>query len=175
MKRAIIIPSHPKFEAWLNNCLSFLKESKYPIIIVYNSDECNMFEMKAVKVGLELGLDEFFVLQDTVEVKNISFFDKIFEMKGTVFVNPSGQMFLNKYVKEDLERVNLPGVNDKYSAVRAETELANNLLVLGNVTVLFPDFIDNLKREDKFGRTNMVIENDFLKKYKGTWCTSMIN
>ena len=175
MKQAIIIPTHKKFSKWLYNCLSTI-DTKYPVIVVTNTDDSNQFEMAAVKAGLELEIDEFFVMHDTVEIKDNKFFDLIFEVyKGqSVYCNPQGQMFLNKYKREELLRTNLPSVHDKLSAINAESKLNGPYKHKFNPKVLFPEFKDNAAREEKFGRTNMILENEFIKKYKGCWNPNMI-
>lgn len=172
MKKAIIIPSHPNFNEWLLNCLKTLKGCSYPIVIIHNTDDNNEFEMKAVKTGMEY-FEDFIVLQDTIEVKNLSVFDVMFNFEGTVFYNPYGQMFINKYNTCQLKTLNLPKVNDKLSAVNAEITLHKDLLKF-NPVIINKNFVDGDKRENKMGRLNMVIEDDHFKKYKGTWSLEMV-
>lgn len=165
ISKAIIIPTHEKFSHWLDNCLRTLKGCDYKIEIVVNTDSSNKFEMAAIEFGMR-HYDEFIVLQDTIEVKDLSIFDKMFEIEGPVFLNPHGQMFINKYVTKVLENITLPKVFDKRSAVNAETLLHQAIKQQTFVRVLDPSFVDGPAREEKFGRTNMVIENEWLKKYK---------
>lgn len=175
MKQGIIIPSHKKFRQWLNNLLPTLN-TEYTVVIHTNTDGNNEFEMGAVNKGLELGFDEFFVLHDTTEIKDNSLFDKLFvELKGkSVFMNDRGQMFLNKYRREVLLKVKLPSVHDKRTAVNSEQTLHEDYKRVEQPVILDTNFVDNDKREEKFGRVNMVLENKYLKKYKGTWDLKMI-
>lgn len=172
ISKAIIIPTHPNFQHWLLDCLHSLKGCKYPIVIVHNYDDNNEYEMRAVKYGKE-HFDEFVVLHDTTVVKDQLMFDAMFSRPETVFMNSQGQMFLNKYVSSQLPP-SLPFVHDKRTAVNAETTLHNDIRKLFPVFVLDPDFKDGDKREEKHGRTNMVIENDYIIKYKGCWSPEMI-
>lgn len=173
MEKAIIIPTHEKFKQWLDNCLKTLTKVNYPIQIVVNTDEDNQYEMRAVRYGME-NYKEFIVLQDTFEIKDDKIFDLFFKEPGTVFGNSQGQMFFNKYDSEQLKTIPLPEVNDKLTAVIAESDLHSILMRKFKPKVLLPNFVDNNKREHKFGRENMIIENDLVKKYKGTWSRSMI-
>ena len=173
MKQAIIITTCKEYRPWLYNLLQTL-DTTYPIVIVHNTKEKNRYDILGIITGIELGFDEFMVLHDTVEIKNNDFFRIVFEEhKGkTVFLNNIGQMFLNKYTKEDLAKVDISSlytVHDKTSGVHVERIFNMNLKNVVQPLILFQGFDDNDKREEKFGRLNMVIENDYLKKYKGSW------
>jgi len=175
MKQGIIIPSHKRFRQWLNNLLPTI-DTPYTVVIHTNTDDNNEYEVGAVKKGLELGLDEFFVLHDTTEVKDNNLFKLLFEdYKGrSVWMNSRGQMFLNKYRKEVLDKTEIPVVTDKRSAVKSEDTLQQRYREHEKPVVLDEGFVDGPAREYKFGRENMVIENKWLKKYKGTWSPTMI-
>ena len=175
MSKAIVIPSHKRFRQWLNNLLPTI-DTEYTIIIHTNTDENNSYEIGAINKALELGVDEFFILHDTTEIKDNNLFRVLFnEYKGhSVFMNTRGQMFLNKYRSEVLKQIVIPTVVDKKSAVNAETILHANYLKVEQPVILDPTFVDGDLREEKFGRINMVIENKWIKKYKGTWNAEMI-
>lgn len=175
IKQAIIVPTCKKFKPWLDNFMKTIN-TEYPIIIVYNTKENNMYDVLGVTTAIDLGIEEFFVMHDTMEVKDNSLFDILFkEHKGkTVFLNPVGQMFLNKYVLKDIlesgvDYKRLYTVKNKLNAVHAESGFNGSLKQKIKPIILFPNFVDGPKREQKFGRNNMVIENQYLKKYKGTY------
>jgi len=180
MKQAIIVSTCKKFKCWRDNFIKTLN-TDYPVIFVNNTEEKNMYDVLGVTTGIDLGIEEFLVLHDTMEIKDNAVFDIVFkDHKGkTVFLNPHGQMFLNKYVLKDMLTCGvdfnpLYQVKDKLGAVMAEGGFHSAIKQKCNPIVLFPEFIDGPKREIKFGRVNMVIENKYLKKYKGCWNQELI-
>ena len=175
MKQAIIIPTHKSFNHWYINCVNTIK-TKYPLIMVINTDENNQFELAAIHKAISMEIDEFVVLQDTIEIKDNDLFKILFEdYKGkSVFLNPMGQMFLNKYLLSEIKQIKLPIVTDKMSAINAETNIHREYITKFKPHILFPKLVDNPKREEKLGRTNMIIENEYLKKYKGCWNPNMV-
>jgi len=176
MRQAIIIATHKKFKPWL---LNFIKtySSEYVLLFTYNTDESNRYDVKAVLAGIETKYDEFLVFHDTIEIKDNSLFDIVFkEYEGrSVFLRKKSCMFLVKYTKKDLAKLtpqhiqNLYDVKGKLDAVSAEGGFNNLYMQASDPIFLFQDFIDGGVREHKFGRKNMILENKFIKKYKGSW------
>lgn len=176
MKQAIIIPTCKKYKPWLDNLMATL-DTEYPIIVVYNKEgkQC-LYEALAVKTGIELGIEEFFVLHDTCEIKDNDFFNLIFDkLKGvTCFLNPQGQMLMNKYTLKTLKSFptlidNINSIHEKWAAVLFERDLPLAIKQVVDPVVIDPNFVDGNNFEQKFGRNNMVIENEYIKKYKGSW------
>jgi len=63
-------------------------------------------------------------------------------------------------------------MSDKRDAIRHEIDWHKRYVeVAGNPQVLFPELTDanSTRQEERHGRTNLVLENDYLVKYKGTW------
>lgn len=182
MKQAIIIPTCKKYKPWLDNLLKTM-DTEYPIIIVYNKEgEQCLYESLAIKTGIELGLDEFFVLHDTCEVKNNNLFKLLFDTHygEDVFINPQGQMLMNKYTKRTLSQLptlidNINSIKTKWGAVLVERDIPLAIKVISNPIVMDLNFKDGNKFEMKLGRNNMVIENEYLKKYKGAWDMNTVN
>jgi len=184
MNRAIIIATCTKYRPWLYNFLSTYS-GKYPLYIVHNTDDRNQYDARAVIEGIDQGFDEFLVLHDTLELKDEKFLDVIFEdLAGkSVALTYPNPMFMIKYRKEDLDSLpsevidNLKAVHDKWSAVLQEKYFCDKYLRNSKATVLFPklDMAELNRYEYKLGRLNMILENDYLKKYKGSWDVKTAN
>ena len=177
MKQGIIIVTNNKSKEQLLNCLSSIVGTLYPVLIYTNDYDNSGFESAAITYAYEhTDWDEFVLLQDTVEVKNIDFFNIVFEeFKGkTVFAQNGGFSFLNKYTRKALLLTGIPKTKTKRESIYAESTFHRALLNTG-VFVLWPKSLkDNPNREFKFGRKNMILENDYIKKYKGCWNINMV-
>lgn len=124
--------------------------------------------------------DEFIFLQDTFEIKNQDIFRILFDdYKGrSVSYNPYLQMYLLKYRREVLAKINIPEVRKKREAIRLE-EVFNREYEKadGNIHIFNPRFTDDNfygNYEERFGRRNLKMEDDYLIKRKGTWTTEQI-
>lgn len=164
MKRGIVITTHKSTEPFLNDLLISLRDCKYPIVITYNTNQDNQYEMRGLKLGMSL-FDEFIYLQDTIEIKDQELFDILFSKKGMYSISPRFLMYIGKYDSKELMNYNLPSVSNKYEAVMGEAWLRDNVLS----ECFDQTFIDGNNFEFKHGRKNMVLENKYLKKYKGTF------
>lgn len=196
MRQAIIIPTHIDGLAWLDNCLDTIK-TDYEIILLFQGKEppntmkydylgrthayqtFNGYDPWAVVYGVMNKIDEFFVLHSSCEVKMNSLFKKCFRDHEGKSVALSSYpvlfgMFLGKYRYEIAKQLPLPIAKDKAHAVDLEVTWNNAYCALEKPVLLFDGFVDNDRFEQKFGRKNMVIENEYIKKYKGTWHRSMV-
>jgi hypothetical protein len=172
MNKAIVIGSTTK-SVWLENCLrSFNGYKDYPILVVVNDDfECGKLRWVVENTDIE----EIFLLHDTVEIKDPVFFNDAFEKYEGVGVALTDEptiygMFLGKYRREILSKIEIPITKTKIEAVDAEMDF--NKLYAENesrVVVYCPDLRNTEVFEEKFGRKNMVLENKYIKKYKATW------
>jgi len=176
MKQAIIVATCKPYKPWL---MDFIKSynHEYDLVITYNKGNVNRYDAQAVITGLESNYDEFLVLHDTIEIKDNSLFDIVFEKhKGqSVFLRQKSCMFLIKYTKEHLAKLTqenidkLYDVSNKNEAIAAEGWFNVEYMKISDPVFLFQDFKDNGVREMKYGRKNMVLENKYMKKYKGSW------
>lgn len=138
------------------------------------------YELGAIETTLRTtDWDEFIFLQDTIEVKNIKIFDLLFEnYKGkSVSYNPHFQMYLAKYRRVALEKLVLPQVRTKVEAVRQEELFAKQYTDIEETDVFNPSFRDENfyeSWEERFGRRNLKMEDEFIIKYKGTWNASQL-
>lgn len=171
---AIIISTTPDRNQWLNNLLETIKGyDKYPVIIL--SDYT--FEIGKIKQVIEhMDYDEFFFLQDSCEVKDTSIFDLVFETyKGkTVTFSPTMRSFLAKYRRDFIGKLNFPEAKNKLEAVDAEDWLYQQHFFDQTLVSLTDNFNKSDIFKKKFGRLNMILENEYLKKYKATWSREQI-
>jgi hypothetical protein len=105
------------------------------------------------------GLQSFILLHDTMVIKDQSLFD-ILKDKGETKI--TDQMFLAKFVAP----YNLP---DKPRTKAEAIDMETFWFTPKTCETLFPELLDVAVWEEKNGRMNMVIENDFIKKWKGNW------
>jgi len=167
----IVISTHKSTELFYIDSMLSLRGCKYPIIVAYNTLEDNQYENKGLKVGMKM-FENFIFLHDTVIIKNLSLFDKLFEYKDIVSISPRFLSYLGKFNSEILRQKNIPEVKTKQGSYELEMLLKK---IFPNTPCFDPTFVDgNHRFEQKYGRMNMVLENDYLIKYKGTWSTNMI-
>ena len=176
MKQAIVIGSTTQTKDWLQNCLnSFGCYDKYPIIVVVNDD----FELGKLKwVYDNTDIDEFFLLHDTVEIKDTGLFDLAFNYDGSFALSSQPVqmgMFLGKYRREILDKMSIPLTKTKMEAVLQECAFNEQYSKLETkMATIFNPLLNSDKFEEKFGRKNMILENDYIRKYKGTWSLEMV-
>ncbi len=165
--KAIVIATTQNRSDWAKQCYDSLKGVSYPIIILDQFD----YELGKIKWIYEnTTLEEFLFLQDSVVIKDISFIEDLMTKDGSVsFSKRPFFMYLGKYSREDLERVGIPEVKNKKDAVFHEAnwgkQITDKFLFELNDTNIFREHL---------GRMNMVIENEFLIKYKHIWKEDMI-
>jgi len=170
LKETVVVASTPGREAWLSACLASIQRE----VLVLR--QAGTWELGKIQWLYEnTSLDRFLFLHDSVLVKDQSFFDRMFEHPGSVSVtNDPGVfgMFMGVYTREHLSRVELYSPVTQRDSIRAEIEWTRAYAAAaGDVPVVFPELRDSNNRGfvEVNGRLNMVLENDFLRKFKGTW------
>ena len=80
-------------------------------------------------------------------------------------------MYLGIYSRATLDKVGIPVAQSKEDAIRHEVEWHLDYCRNESVEVMFPELTDHNAKgtEEHHGRINLVLENDYLIKYKGTW------
>ncbi len=163
ISRGIVISASEYSRPFYEDLMKSIK-TDYPIYICWEGlgRPDGSFELGAIKKGAEL-FDEFVYLHDTVIIKDNSIFDKLFETEGHVLLTQGGFHYFGKYVSKDLPEI--PEVKNKEDAVHWE---------LNWFKKPYTTFYDQLPVisdtfEDKYGRINMVIESDFIRKFKARW------
>lgn len=172
MSKVILIPTTNNRGQWVAECLDSLSGSKYPIMVLTEHD----YELGKLKWAMEhTDFDEFFLLHDSVRVKNLELLDLVFDHPNSVSLSKKPFfMYLGKYKRDTLNNVGIPVVADKKEAVRYENEWTKKYAEADPATRYMFDFIDTKEFSAHNGRENMIIENKYLVKYKGTWNPRMI-
>jgi hypothetical protein len=168
---------------------------KYPLIVVVNEarflqpqirafldanyilleNEDNLWEVGAIEAIMSrTEVEEFVFMQDTMVVRNPVIFDRMFKdfPEQSVSFGKHWWCYLGKYRREVLENIRMPRVLTKKQAMYQEVAFVRSYLeVEPEVPYLFPAWgLDNPENrtEERFGRTNLVLENPYIIKYTGT-------
>jgi len=176
--QAIIICATINRLEWLNNCLaSFKGYNKYPIITLM-VDEGKGYIPDFLRTISAMNIEEFVLLQDSMEIKDPSVFDICFEdLKGTsVSLSKTPTFFGSthgKFLTSVLNECSLNKLDNKYDDVLFEVSFGNEYALKTGRFVDLCTLGHTDKFEEKFGRTNMVVENEYIRKFKGTWTLEM--
>lgn len=173
MYKAIVICTTPNTEKWLNNLMSTLHGySNYPIVVLSDFT----YELGKINfIHKHTDITEFFLLQDSIEIKDPSIFDKGFNFSGSVAWDAGLKSYLGKYRRIILDQCHIPLPKTKMdTVVFEETFNMEYLSKEKNGWTLHEDFCHSDKFEEKFGRLNMILEDQYLKKYKGCWSRDMV-
>lgn len=191
----IIIPSHiSRIDTWLKDCLASL-DTKHPVMVVFQGDK----PAKGLKIGFDYTHqalngydpgalvwarenckdDEFFVLHDSCIIKDNLLWHVVFNgyagQSVALATHPTIMgMFLGKYLTKIVQKLEPPVAKDKTHAVELEESYNQSYCQEDYpITVDNPLTISDVF-EEKYGRKNMILENRWIKKYKGTWNREMI-
>lgn len=187
----IIIPSHiSRIDTWLKDCLASL-DTKHKVMVVFQGDK----PAKGLKIGFDYTHqalngydpgaivwamnnlekdDEFMVLHDSCVVKdNLLFkvvFEGYFEDSVALSTHPTTfGMFLGKYRMKMASQLEPPVAKDKAHGVDLEESWNREYCQLEQPIVLDNPLTTSDVFEILHGRENMILENRWIKKYKGTW------
>jgi hypothetical protein len=194
MKRAVVIGTWPGGAEPLRLLLDSLKGCGHRIVVVVNSAETASVEwietilegevhevFVNAAVGFELAafrtvldqtdVDEFLFLQDTFEVKDQSFIDVVFGCPDSVALGPTFFHYAGKWKRSVLEQMDIPVVRTKHESIHWEHTFSRLYWEREPVWVFDPHFHDGEHHGfvERFGRLNMLLENEFYLKRKGTW------
>jgi hypothetical protein len=165
----VVIGSSPDRQEWLADCSGSIKRDH---IAVVNTG----FELGKIRWVIEnTTADRFLFLQDSWLIKNEGFWDLLDAHSGSLAINSDPYYFgcyAGVYERSVIERIGVPLMADKRDAIRNEVEWHKAYVqVAGEPTVLFPDLTDNnaTGTVERHGRINLVLENKYIAKYKGTW------
>jgi hypothetical protein len=177
VKRGIVIATCDAHAGtWLTDCLRSL--AGLPVVLAWNDGERrNAFDAAALFVGWELGLDEWWVLPDTVVVHEPDRLMTLLEDDGQAYA--LGANFLScigKVRRSTIEQVGLPPEpTTKMQAVKFEwrwfkryAQAERRLITIDR------NFADGPEREWRHGRNNMVLRSSLLTKWKGHWTIPMV-
>lgn len=175
---AIIICATVDRLDWLKNCIdSFKGYNKYPIIsLMVNNGKG--FIPDFLREIASMGIEEFVLLQDSMEIKDPEVFDICFEDLKGVSVSMSRCPYFfgsthGKFLTSVLKQCSIPHLDNKYDDALFEVSFGKEYSEKTGKFVDLCNLEHTDKFEEKFGRTNMVVENKYIKKYKGTWTLEM--
>jgi hypothetical protein len=164
----IVIGTTPNREQWLAQCL---KSIQNPVLILSDFT----YELGKINwVYNNTNIERFMFLQDSVVIKDNQIFELLNEKGSIALTNdpaPYG-MYMGIYERKILSQINIPLPKSKEESIKCEISWTTDYCRMAkNVRIAFPDLTDKnaTKKEILFGRENLVLENDFLIKYKGNW------
>lgn len=170
----IVIATTPGREQWLQQCLASIK---HPVLVLSDFT----FELGKINwIFNNTKIERFMFLQDSVVIKNESLFDLLFKDKGSIALTNDPcmyGMYLGVYERQILEKIEIPVPKNKTESIAYELSWTDSYCKAArNVRLAFTDFSDSRSKRKQvlFGRENLVLENDFLIKYKGNWGQSVV-
>ena len=165
----IVVATTPGREQWLSQCLASIN---HPVLVLSDFT----FELGKINwIFNNTKIERFMFLQDSVVIKNQDLFDLLFKDKGSIALTNDPcmyGMYLGVYERQVLEKIEIPIPKTKAESISYELSWTDNYCKAArNVRLAFTDFSDSRARRKQvlFGRENLVLENDFLIKYKGNW------
>ena len=162
ISKGIVITTSDYTKEYLEPLLESIKNVKYDIIIHRNTNENNGWEIAGIKKGKDT-FDEFVHIMDSTLIKDISLFDKLFEMEGNVFLTEGGYHYMGKFVSDTLPE--LPKISTKGEAISWELRWLPK-----PHTYFKPDLpVHTNVFEEIHGQRRMRLENDYIIKWKGTY------
>jgi hypothetical protein len=166
----VVIGSSLGREDWLADCSASINREH---IVVVN----NGYELGKIRWVMEnTTADRFLFLQDSWVIKSDGFWELLEQFEGSVSLNRDPYFFgcyAGVYERRVIEKLGIPMAWDKEVAILHEINWHRKYVSLsGEPTVLFPELTDKNATGivEHHGRDNLLLENDFVAKYKGTWC-----
>ncbi len=160
---------------WLRDCLASLTPERVTIARPRTGGELGAIKM----IHESTHWSRWLLIQDSCLVLDEGFWDLVGSWAGPALLCPRPSMYMAIYERRVLEQMDIPDVAaglDRGVSIHYETEWMDRYVwtaeTLGmEVPVLMPDFTDANAQRTEFhnGRLNLVLENKFLRKYKGTW------
>jgi len=170
----IVIATTPKRENWLKQCLASISK---PILVLSDFT----YELGKINwVFNNTKINRFMFLQDSVVIKDEKIFELLYQDKGSIALTNDPcmyGMYMGVYEREVLEKIDIPVPKSKAESIEYELTWTDAYCKAAkNVRLAFTDLTDSKakRKEVVFGRENLVLENDFLIKYKGNWGQSVV-
>lgn len=170
--KGIVILTHQesRFKDLISHNLEMLKD--FNVIVVENGKK-STYEQLGLEKGIEK-YDEFILLQDSVKIKDTSLLKEMLESPSSVFLSNWGQNYFCKYKSAILKQIPIK-IESKKESVEMERKLHEEYKKFEEPEIMLDGCLENTKVfEEAYGRNNMICENKYFKKYKGTWDVTMI-
>lgn len=122
-------------------------------------------------LGIQVGMrefDEFILLQDSVMLYNVDLIQEMFSYDNrSVFLSSWGQNYFGKYLSRILNKMELPLIKSKADSVYYEREFFKEYSNIEKPIIIHDGILENTNVfEYAYGRNNMIINNEYFKKYK---------
>lgn len=170
VKTEIVLMAFPGREVWLDQCMKSIGKRDVMILSGYGH------ELDKIRWVYEnTNIDRFLLLQDSMVIKDQTFFDlALSHPKSVAFSNCPVKfgMYMGVFCRETLAKTNMPVVRDKEHGIELEISWANEYSYHEpDAPLLFETFHDHHAKGvvNLHGRRNLVLENEYIIKYKGTW------
>jgi hypothetical protein len=150
------------------DCLNSLQK---PCLILRDSN----YELGKIKWCQENIKNPFFFFQDSVVFKETEWINEALEKYSSVSLNSDPDLYgtyMGIYDPKILRQIEVPIPKSKAEAIEFELSWTKKYVEKAQgVKVLFPELKDaNARRKElKHGRENLILENQYLIKYKGNW------
>jgi hypothetical protein len=162
--------------AWVMDCLDSIDRGDVTVALSGTGGELGAIRM----IYQQTTWPRWLMLQDSCVVKDSRLFGLVDEVDGPLLVAPHPSMYLAVYERKLLDLLTIPDVPagiDREVGIAHETsfmgayDAAHYTTYGADLPVLFPEFRDGAatRQEWRHGRNNLVLENQYLAKYKGTW------
>jgi hypothetical protein len=170
LRQFICIIHHREGDAkWLIPLLQSIN-TEYPVVITNHtgSEWC----MGAIQQTCQrLDYDEIVFLNESMVIKDNAVWDILFKDYAgqSVMLGERFLMFFGKFRRQQVDKLTFPTVRNKIDDVLlGEGQWCRQYMELGEYVELQP-LADGNRFTEKHGRTNMVLENDYFIKWKGSW------
>lgn len=170
MRVAVTVGAVSEDSPWLADCLASLEGCRWPVVAHITRD----WELATIGWAAER-YDEFVFLPESTVVLDQSILDECFERWAGRSVNLGTaqglafRMYLGKYRGEVVRALTVPVVRGKEEAIMYEVTWCVAYAHADEYVSLGGPLEHTDVREERHGRTNMVVENEWLRKWKGTW------
>lgn len=170
MRVPVVVSTGAGRGGWVADCLNSIHRGDVTVALSRTGGELGAISM----IYEHTRWRRWLLVQDSCVVKDQRFFDMVDAAGGPLLIAPRPCMYLAVYEREALDEIGIPDVPagaDRRIAVAHETAWMDRYVEYAGPAVLFPEFTDDnaTRVEDRHGRRNLVLENDYLIKYKGTW------
>lgn len=163
-----VIATSPGREDWAGQALASVPGEALVV-------SCGGYELGKLRwVTENTNIERFLFIQDSVVVSP-ALYALLSHYRGSVALLSDPSVFgsyLGVYTREILMQVGFPNICSKREAVQAEISWTSRYVeIAGEVPVLFPELRDSRAGEpvEHLGRQNLVLKNEYLTKWKGTW------
>lgn len=171
-KQAIVIIHARKSSVWLEGCLNSI-QTDYPVLISNHEG----WVMEGIKKMWETtNYQEIFFMNESMICKDNDIWNIVFHDNGgkSVMMSERFLMFFGKYRREMINKLQFPTVHNKYEdVILGEGQWCRQYYELNDHVEIQPladgDTTNSNNFEDKYGRRNLVLENDYFKKWKASY------